>query len=381
MNNTTYQICTKTVMDISDPDISFDSNGISDHAHDFENHVKPIWLKLSNDYSELLMISNEIQKSKSKLEYNCLLGLSGGVDSCYMLHIAVKELGLKPLVFHVDGGWNSELAVHNINVMVDNLGVDLFTEVINWEEMKDFQLAFFKSGTPYLDIPQDHAFVATLYHFAEKYNIKYILNGGNYSTECVQYPLKYYYYGTDMAFINDIIRRYGTVKMKTYPFSSIFNHKIYQRYIKQIKVIKPLDYLPYIKKDAIDLLVKEYGWKPYPQKHFESRFTKFFESYWLPERFGFDPRRVMFSSLILTNQMSREEALEQLKKPSYDPSSIDEDFKYVANKLGITSEELLSYFKLPKKYYWDYKNNIEIFRLGASILNLFGIEKVKKRKK
>lgn len=381
MRNTTYQICAKTVMDISDSDISFDSSGICDHVHDFEKFVKPFWLENSKDFSELFEISNEIKKSKSKLEYNCLLGLSGGVDSCYMLHMAVKELGLKPLVFHVDGGWNSELAVHNINVMIDKLGVDLFTEVINWEEMKDFQLSFFKSGTPYLDLPQDHAFIATLYHFAEKYKIKYILNGGNYSTECVQYPLMYYYYGTDMSLINDIISRFSTIEMKTYPFSSIFRHKIYQRYIKRIKVIKPLDYMPYNKKSAIELLEKEYGWKPYPQKHFESRFTKFFESYWLPERFGFDPRRVMFSSLILTGQMTREDAIEQLKNPSYDPSTIDEDFKYIANKLGITTEELVSYFNMPKKYYWDYKNNINIFRLGAYVLNLLGIEKVKKRNK
>ena len=182
------------------------------------------------------------------------MGISGGVDSSYMLHIAVKEFGLRPLVFHVDGGWNSELAVNNIEVMIDKLGLDLYTEVIDWEEMRDFQLAFFKAGVPHIDIPQDHAFIATLYNFAYKYNIKYILNGGNISTECVRNPMEWLYYGTDMAQIKDIQRRFGTIPLKNYPFSPILKHKFYLRYIKGIKVIKPLNYFPYIKKDAVRLL-------------------------------------------------------------------------------------------------------------------------------
>ena len=144
--------------------------------------------------------------------------MSGGVDSSYMLHLVVKEFSLRPLVFHVDGGWNSEIAVNNIQVMIEKLGLDLFTEVINWEEMKDFQLAFFKSGVPHIDIPQDHAFVGTLYNFVEKYKIKYILNGGNISTECVRNPLEWIYYGTDMSQLKDIINKFGTIEMKTYPF-------------------------------------------------------------------------------------------------------------------------------------------------------------------
>jgi N-acetyl sugar amidotransferase len=307
--------------------------------------------------------------------------MSGGVDSSYMLHIVVKDFDLRPLVFHVDGGWNSELAVHNISVMIDKLGLDLYTEVINWEEMKDFQLAFFKSGVPHIDIPQDHAFIATLYRFADKYNIKYILNGGNLSTECVQYPMRYYYYGTDMSQINDIRKRFGTVDMKSYPFSSIFRHKIYLKYIRGINVVKPLNFMPYFKEEALALLEKEYGWKPYPQKHFESRFTRFFEGYWLPERFGFDPRRVMFSSLILTGQMTREDALEKLMKPAYNPETIEDDFNFIATKLGIPREEFQGYFNMPKKYYWDYKNQQNLFRFGAKALHWLGVEKVKKRKK
>jgi len=375
------QICTNCVMDTTDPNIKFDDNGVCDHCHDFENNVKPSWHTDDLGKLKFSKIIDKIKKVGEKNEFDCILGLSGGVDSSYLLHLAVKEFGLRPLVFHVEGGWNSELAVHNINVMIDKLGLDLYTEVINWEEMKDFQLAFFKSGVPHLDIPQDHAFVATLYHFAEKHNIKYIINGGNFSTECVQYPMEWFYYGTDMAQINDIKKRFGTVKMETYPFSSIFRHKIYLKYIKGVHVVKPLNYRPFVKEDALSLLEKEYGWKPYPQKHFESRFTKFYEGYWLPERFGYDTRKVQYSSLILTGQMTRTVALEKLSKPAFNPDTIVDEFNYIATKLGIAPDELKQYFKMPKKYYWDYKNQQNIFRFGAKILNLLGIEKVVKRKK
>ena len=374
-----YQICTNCVMDTTDAMIKFDKNGVCDHCHDFEDKVKPYWHTDDRGHRELKAIMEKIKLAGKGKDFDCILGLSGGVDSSYMLHLAVKEFGLRPLVFHVDGGWNSELAVHNINVLIDKLGLDLFTEVINWEEMKDFQLAFFKSGVPHLDIAQDHAFVATLYNFADKHNIKYILNGGNFSTECVTYPMYWLYYGTDMAQIRDIRKQFGTINMDTYPFSPIFRHKLYLRYMHGIKVVKPLNSMPYIKADALALLEKEYGWKPYPQKHFESRFTKFYEGYWLTERFGFDTRKVQYSSLILTGQMTREEALEKLKKPAYDPATIEDEFNYIATKLGITPEELRSYFTMPKKYFWDYKNQKSLFNFGAKVLNLIGVERAIRR--
>jgi N-acetyl sugar amidotransferase len=366
-------------MDTSDSRIQFDVNGVCDHCNDFYKNVKPSWNVDENSRKELAKIIEDIKMEGQGKEFDSILGLSGGVDSSYMLHIAVKEFGLRPLVFHVDGGWNSELAVHNIQMLVDKLGLDLYTEVINWEEMKDFQLAFFKSGVPHIDIPQDHAFVATLYNFAHKYNIKYILNGGNISTECVRNPMEFLYYGTDMAQINDIRKKFGTIKMDSYPFSSVLRHKFFLRYVKGVKVIKSLNYMPYIKSDALRLLEHEYGWKPYPQKHFESRFTKFYEGYWLPERFGFDTRRVQFSSLILTGQMKREDALEQLKKTAYSPVTIDDEFNFIATKLGITSLELREYFKMSKKFYWDYKNQEKLFNIGAKILKFIGVEKSIKR--
>jgi N-acetyl sugar amidotransferase len=373
------QICTNCVMDTTDAKIVFDQNGVCDHCNDFYNNVLPNWHTDEKGRRELQAIVDKIKTAGKNKEFDCVLGMSGGVDSSYLLHLAVTELGLRPLVFHVDGGWNSEIAVNNIQVMIDKLGLDLFTEVINWEEMKDLQLAYFKSGVPHLDLPQDHAFVATLYNFANKYNIKYILNGGNISTECVRNPMHWLYYGTDMAQIRDIVRRFGTIKLKSYPFSPILRHKLYLRYIKGVQVVKPLNYMPYVKQDAMKLLTEKYGWKPYPQKHFESRFTKFYEGYWLPERFGFDTRKTQFSSLILTEQMTREEALEKLKKPAYDPETIHEEFKYIATKLNITVEELRGYFNMEKKFYWDYKNYEKMFIAGAKFLKYIGVERSIKR--
>jgi len=366
-------------MDTSDSNISFDEDGVCDHCNDFKNNIEPEWDTGDNGKTQLEKLVRKIKKSGQKHDFDCLLGLSGGVDSSYMLHLAVNEFGLRPLVFHVDGGWNSELAVHNINVMIEKLDLDLFTEVINWEEMKDFQLAYFKSGVPHIDLPQDHAFIATLYKFAEKNKIKYILNGGNISTECVRNPMEWLYYGTDMAQIRDIRNRFSTNKMKSYPFSSIFKHKIYLRYIKGVKVIKLLNCRPYIKSEALKLLEEEYGWKPYPQKHFESRFTKFFEGFWLPERFGFDTRRVQYSSLILTGQMSRSEALKRLDKPAYNPDEIDEEFNFIATKLEITPDMLRGYFEMQKKFYWDYNNWAGVFNFGAKVLKALGVESSIKR--
>lgn len=374
-----YQVCSHCVMDTSDGQIVFDDHGVCDHCNDFKENVAPNWNTDKRGHDEFQAIVDRIKNDGAGRNFDCIMGMSGGLDSSYLLHLAVKEFGLRPLVFHVDGGWNTDIAVNNIQVIVEKLGLDLYTEVINWEEMKDFQLAFFKSGVSHLDIPQDHAFIATLYHFANKNGIKYILNGGNISTECVRNPKEWLYYGTDMAQLRDIHRRFGTRKLETYPFSSVLFHKIYLRYIKGVQVVKPLNFLPYTKEKAIQTLTSEYGWRAYPQKHFESRFTRFYEGYWLPTRFGYDTRRVQYSSLILTGQMTREDALKRLESPAYDPASIDEDFEYIATKLGITVEELRRYHKMPKKSYKDYKNQEWLFDFGAKVLKAIGVERSVKR--
>jgi N-acetyl sugar amidotransferase len=374
-----YKICSNCVMDTSDQRIKFDDLGVCDHCLSFKKDVLPNWHTDQKGEDDFRKIVSKIKESGRGKDFDCILGLSGGLDSSYLLHIAVTEFGLRPLVFHVDGGWNTDIAVNNIQVMVDKLGLDLYTEVINWNEMRDFQLSFFKAGVSHLDVPQDHAFVATLYHFANKHGIKYILNGGNFSSECVRNPKNWGYYGTDMAQIKDIHRQFGEVSLKTFPFSSVLFHKVYLRYIRGVQVVKPLDLLPYKITNAINLLKETYGWRPYPQKHFESRFTKFIEGYWIPTRFGYDTRRVQFSSLILTGQMSRQEAVERLKSPAYDLVTIEEDFEYIANKLSISIEELKKYHEMPLRTYKDYKNQEWMFEIGAKVLKAFGVERSIKR--
>jgi N-acetyl sugar amidotransferase len=371
MTERPYQICTKTVMDTTDPSITFDCDGISNHYWDFQNTVKPNWHTGPDSRIRLEREVSLMKIAGKGRDFDCIVGMSGGADSSYMLHVMVSEFGLRPLVFHVDGGWNSEVAVNNINVLVDRLGLDLYTEVINWDEMRDFQLAMFKSGVPHLDIPQDMAFIGVLYKFAEKHGIKHILNGGNISTECVATPLEILYWGSDMVQVRDILRKYGTRPMNTYPFSSIWYHKFYLQLLRGVTVFKPLNFMPYIKKDAMNELEQIYGWKPYPQKHFESRFTRFFEGYWLPERFGFDMRRREYSSLILTEQLSREMALELLEHPPLSRDVVEQEFRFVASKLAISVDELRGYLTMPKKFYWDYRNQRHLFALGERVLNLF----------
>jgi len=217
--------------------------------------------------------------------------MSRGIDSSYLTYVAKEKLGLRPLVFHVDAGWNSQIAVNNIEKLIDGLGLDLYTEVIDWEEMRDLQLAFFKAGVPHIDTPQDHAFFATMYSFAEQHKIKYILTGANLSTECIRNPIEWMYYQSDSVQLRDIHRKFGTRPLVEFPTTSILRHKVYLRYIKKIRVVTPLNYVPYLKVEAMHFLQNEFGWQPYPQKHFESRFTKFYESFWLPKKFGYDTRR------------------------------------------------------------------------------------------
>ena len=366
-------------MDTTDSNIKFDENGICDHCRGFKKNIIPNWKTNSIGEENLIKEIKKIKKVGRNNQFDSIIGLSGGLDSSYLLHTVVTKFNLRPLVFHVDGGWNTELAVNNIQVLVENLGLELYTEVINWEEMKDLQLAFIKSGVPHIDVPQDHAFVATLYHFANKYNIKYILNGSNFSTECVRNPLEWLYYGTDMKQIKDIYSKFGKNKLDTYKFSSILFHKLYLKYFRGINVIKPLNSIRYVKSEALEVLENLYGWIPYPQKHFESRFTRFYEGYWLPSRFGFDTRLTQFSSLILTNQMTREEALKQLKLTPYHAMNIEEEFEFIANKLDISIDELKNYHKMPLKSYKDYKNQLWMFNLGAKLLNKIGIERAIKR--
>ena len=374
-----YQICTNCVMDTTDSKITFDNKGVCDHCNTYYSDILPNWHTDERGDLALKKIVKKLKKEGKGKDFDCLMGMSGGIDSSYLLYVMVEKYGLKPLVFHVDAGWNSQIAVNNIERLVDGLGLDLYTEVINWEEIKDLQLAFFKSGVSHIDTPQDHSFFATMYKFASKHKIKNILTGGNYSTECVRNPLEWMYYQSDSIQLKDIYKQHGTGKLKDYPITNILWHKIYLPYVKKIKLIRPLDFIPYNKDEAMQLLVDKFGYQKYPQKHFESRFTRFYESYWLPKKFGFDTRKVQYSSLILTNQMTREEALERLLKPAYDPKTIKQDFEYIATKLGISTKELQSYMDAPNKTYKDYKSQDNIYNIGAKVMRALGLEKGGKR--
>lgn len=371
-----YQICSNCVMDSTDPNIQLDENGVCERCNQYHNQILPLWNKGENKANELNTLITNIKKAGKGKPFDCLLGMSGGFDSSYMLHFAIKELGLRPLVFHVDAGWNTTFAEENIAKMTKKLGVKLHIEKINWEEERDFQLAFFKSGVPHLDIPQDLAFVAVLDNYAKKHGLKYILNGGNISTEVIVNPHSWGYWATDMKQNKDITDKFGTVSMKTYPFTNVFKRKVIMPYIHGVKVVKLLNYVPYIKKEAEALLMKEYDWTPYPQKHFESYMTKFIEGYWLPERFGFDVRRPQFSSLILTEQMTREEALKRLESKPLTDEEAKELFTKIANMLQISNSELQTYFDMPLKTYRDYKHQDYLFDFGSKIMYKLKLDKL-----
>ena len=375
----TYQICNRCVMDTSDSKIKFKEDGICDHCITFDKEILPNWNYGINKQKEVKEIVKKIKKRSAGNEFDCILGLSGGIDSSFLLHLVVTEYNLRPLVFHVDGGWNSQLATNNIEKLIDKLNLELYTHVVNWNEMQDLQLSFFKSGVPHIDVPQDYAFFSTMYNFASKYNVKTIVTGGNFSTECVRNPKEWMYYQSDTIQLKDIQKKHGKRKLKEYQLTNILWHKLWLPYIKGVKLIRLIDYMPYNKKEAENILVNNYGFQTYPQKHFESRFTRFYESYWLYERFGYDTRRVQFSSLILTNQMTREEALKELETAPYDKENIIHEFEYVASKLNISTGELRNYFNMPLKTYGDYKNQENLYNLGAQVLKSLKIEKGGKR--
>lgn len=370
-----YQICTNCIMDTSDSGIVFDDQGRCDYCNNYYNNIVPNWHPNERGEREIMAQVEQIKRDGKGRDHDCLIGLSGGVDSSYVTYIAKEKFGLRPLLYHVDAGWNSQQAVNNIEKLVDGLDLDLFTEVVDWPEMRDLQLAFFKANVPHLDTPQDHAFFAGLYNFAAKNNVKYILTGANYSTECVREPLEWHYHASDLRQLKDIHRRFGTRPLKKFPLAGIFKFKIWYRFAKGVRVVKPLNSIPFHKEEAMQELVEKFGWQKYAHKHYESRFTRFYESYWLPTKFGYDKRRAHFSSLILTGQLSREDALAKIAIPAYDPNTIAEDFEYIATKLGITVDELRSYHEGPKKTFRDYKNDMTLMDLGAKVLRAAGVQR------
>jgi N-acetyl sugar amidotransferase len=376
MEKRKYQICTTCLMDTSDPNIEFDERGVCDYCRNYKSIIWPNWHTGDEGERELMSIAKKIKQEGKGKDFDCIIGMSGGLDSSYAVYIAKEKMGLRPLVFHVDAGWNTQQAVGNIEKIVDGLGLDLYTEVINWEEMKDLQVAFLKSQIADQDLPQDYAFFSALYKFARKYKIKYVLTGSNFSTECCREPEEWGgYAGIDKTLVADIHGKFGKTPLKSFPIVDVLTYKLYYKYILGMEIFKPLNLVPYVKDDVENLLYKKFGWEKFQHKHHESRFTRFYEDYWLPRKFGYEKRRAHFSSLIMTGQMKREDALDRISKPELDEQFLLQEFEYVANKLDLTPEELLAIFKGQNKTFNDYKNKKSIINLGARVLRALGLER------
>ncbi len=362
-------------MDTSDSTIKFDDRGWCEYCNNFYSNILPNWHTGKAGKDKLFLEVEKIKRQGKGNDFDCIIGLSGGLDSSYLAYVAKEKLGLRPLLFHVDAGWNTDQAVGNIEKIVDGLGLDLYTEVIDWEEMKDLQVAVLRSQIPHQDIPQDTAFFSALYKFARENKIKYVLTGGNYSTESCREPEQWGAYpGTDKTLILDIHSKFGKIPLRKFPIIDVFTSKIYYKYVLGMQVFKPLNFMPYIKTDAEDLLANRFGWLKFNHKHHESRFTRFFEDYWLPRKFGFDRRRAHFSSLILSEQMTRVSAIERLKKPELDEYFLEREFEYVAHKLDLTVTELRQIFLAENKSASDYKSKHYFINIGSKIMSYLGLE-------
>ena len=376
MNQRPYQICTYCIMDISDPSIAFDEHGVCSHCNNFKDKIIPSWNFLKGNSIELSNMSDAIKARNRGKDFDCIIGLSGGLDSSYTAFVAVEKMGLRPLLFHVDAGWNTDQAVGNIEKLVDGLGLDLYTDVVNREAVKRMQVAFMRSGIPDQDLVQDAAFFSELYKFARKNNIKHIITGSNFSTECCREPEEWGgYLGIDKTLFNSIWRHHGDGKTNRLPIIDIIVYKLFYQRFLGMKVHHPLNCIAFEKKDAEKKLNDLFGWKAFKHKHHESRFTRFYEDFWLPKKFGFQKRRAHFSSLILTGQMTREEALERVSKSELSEEFLSKEFEYIADKLNLTREELQTIFEGENKTFRDYKTKIKLIMFGAKILQKLGIEK------
>ena len=372
-NDRPYQRCTRCVMDTTDSKISFDENGVCDHCRNFDKNIKPYWNANENRFDELEKIAKKIRKAGKGKKYDCILGLSGGADSSYLAYVAKEVMHLRPLVLVVDTGWNLNVAVENIEKIVKGLDLDMYTVVVNWKEMADLQLSFFKASISSCDQPQDHAIFAALYNYAVKHKIKYVLTGSNSATEFIRPPVEWIYMN-DTRMLKDIHKKFGKVPLKTYPTCGILKYKILYQLFYGMKRVFPLDYVKYDKEQAMESLHEKFGWSKYENKHYENVFTRFFEGYYLPHKFGFDTRKNVCSTQILNGTMSRDEALKILEKPPYDMDQMKLDKEYVAKKLGVTKEEFDEILNRPNKTPSDYKNQMWIIKFGVFISKLFKLE-------
>lgn len=354
MNKRDYQQCNRCLMDTTDPEITFDEKGFCNHCTEFlDKRVKHKYQGEESDKA-LDKIVQEIKQAGEGKEYDCVMGLSGGIDSSYSAHI-LKQRGLRILAVHMDNGWNSEEAVLNIKNIAQKLGIDYESYVLDWEEFKDLQLAFLKASVPEADTPTDVAIPAALHYYAAKYGVKHIISGGNFATEGIL-PRSWHYNAKDLRYFNYIQKTFGERRLKTFPTFG-FKKEMYYKMVKGIKMVYLLNYVPYAKQDAMELLKDKLDWRFYGGKHYESKYTGFIQSYYLYEKFGIDYRRATLSSQICSGEISREKAIQQLQDKPYDAVKAEDEKKYIAKKLQVPEDEFEKILNLPAKYFWDYPND------------------------
>lgn len=367
--STPHRACTFCVMDESYPSIEFDAAGQCNCCRDALIRKPHEWWPGPEGRTRLEQLASQLKAQGRGQTYDAMLGLSGGIDSAYLAHVAVRHLGLRVLAVHVDGGWNSEPAVRNIESIVRNLDIDLHTYVVEWQEMRDLQLAFLKASVLNQDIPQDHAFFSTLYRTASRFGIRHFLSGVNFASENIV-PRGWGYPSVDGKHARAIHERFGSVTLNSYPFMDLVEFLWLTRIRKQLTVHRPLNYLNYDKERAREELTLEYGWRDYGGKHCESRFTKFYQEIYLPRKFGFDKRRLHLSSLIVSGQMTRDAALAELSTAITTPDQMRRDIKFVAKKLGLSAAELNELIDSPSVSHLDYPNQMMLYDWLTSLKKL-----------
>ena len=364
-------------MDTTDPYIRFDELGYCSYCINFDEVILPSWPTGTNASRQLQRIAYTIRQDGKYNDFDCIIGLSGGLDSSYSAFVAKEKMGLRPLLFHVDAGWNTEQAVANIEKLVDGLGLDLYTDVVDWDSVRRMQVAFLRAGIPDQDLVQDAAFFSCLYKFARRHRIKHVITGSNFSTECCREPEEWGgYLGIDKTLFNDIWDKHGDGMPNTdFPLVDILVYKLWYQNVLGMKVHNVLNLVPYVKQNAENELEGLFAWRRFQHKHHESRFTRFFEDHWLTRRFSFDKRRAHFSSLILTKQMTRDQALDRISRPEIDDHILQQEFEYVAHKLDLSVDNLHDLFVIPKKSFRDFKNKRRLIGLGLSFTRMLQLEK------
>lgn len=354
-------------MDTTDPDISFDSAGVCTHCHRFEWLASKRLIPTAERPVRLTALIDMIKGDGRGKDYDCIIGVSGGVDSTYVAYLT-RELGLRPLAIHFDNGWNSELAVANIEKTLKVLQIDLFTYVVDWLEFRDLQLSFLRASTPDGEIPTDHAIVALLYRMAIKHRIKYILLGVNVNSEAVM-PLKWGYGYSDFRYIRSVHARFGSLPLRTFPHFTLRQLFKYM-FIRRIKLVPILDYVDYQRPAAMETIQNALGWVYYGGKHYESIYTRFFQSYVLPRKFNIDKRRAHYSNLVLSGQMTRAEACSAMLEPVYPAHGLEEDRAYALKKLGLSASQFDAIMALPLKTFFEYPNSFGRVEMAKRVLRM-----------